>query len=77
MGFVIFEALWAMKKASFKSASASGDDLVFVKNDNSTLTVADALKPMTDIVSDVGIELAKLQGIAFAINADGELEVEI
>ena len=40
-------------------------------------TGASNRKPMADIVSDVGIELAKLQGIAFAINADGELEVEI
>lgn len=65
MGFAIFEALWAMKKASFKSASASGDDLVFVKNDNSTLTVADALKPMSDAI----------QSLSFNITAEGELEV--
>ena len=59
------------------SGSANGNNLVFTRSDSATITVADALKPMTDIVSDVGIELAKLQGITFAINADGELEVEI
>lgn len=59
------------------SGSADGNNLVFTRRDSATITVADALKPMTDIVSDVGIELAKLQGITFAINADGELEVEI
>lgn len=59
------------------SGSANGNNLVFTRSDGATITVADALKPMTDIVSDVGIELAKLHGITFAINADGELEVEI
>jgi hypothetical protein len=63
--------------AEIVSGSANGNNLVFTRSDSATITVTDALKPMTDIVGDVGVELAKLQGIAFAINADGELEVNL
>ena len=55
----------ARVNAQFKSASASGNNLVFTKNDNTTMTVADALKPFQDAI----------QSLSFGLNEDSELEV--
>ena len=55
----------ARVNAQFKSASASGNNLVFTKKDNTTMTVSDALKPFQDAI----------QSLSFALNEDSELEV--